>query len=232
MNTNGMPRILIVDDDARIRRALENALSAGGFIPVSAGSAEEGLDRAAAMTFDLVILDLALPGMSGLDMCRQLRQWSDVPILVLSIRERPSDKVAALDLGADDYLTKPFHMEELLARVRAHLRRVGHPSQDAALFSSHGLCLDAARHQVTLNGEELRLTRTEFALLHQLIRNAGRVLTHSYLLGAVWGDIYEPDTPTLRVHMGNLRRKIESDPHRPRFILTEPGVGYRFIDTP
>lgn len=232
MSANITPQILIVDDDARIRRALENALSAGGYDPVPAGSAEAGLEIFDATPIDLVILDLALPGMSGLEMCRQLRQRSEVPILVLSVREKPSDKVAALDLGADDYLTKPFHMEELLARVRAHLRRIRHPSQDTAPFTYRGLTLDATRHQVTLNGEELRLTRIEFALLHQLIRNAGRVLTHTYLLGAVWGDNYEQDTPTLRVHMGNLRRKIEPDPHRPRFILTEPGVGYRFMDMP
>lgn len=224
------PRILVVDDDVQIRRALFHALSARDYAVDLAASGEEALERAALNTPDMVVLDLAMPGMDGLETCKELRRWSMVPVLVLSVRDGDADKVAALDIGADDYLTKPFNTGELLARIRAHLRRAKQapPDSESAVYEMDALKVDIPRHQVFLNEEEVKLTKTEFSLLHYLIQNAGRVMTYGMLLMQVWGSDYEGDTQTLRVHVGNLRRKIEPDPGRPHFILTEPGVGYRF----
>lgn len=222
-------RILVVDDDAQIRRALHHALSARGYEVLLAENGEEALTLAAAQRPDMVIVDLSMPGLSGLDVCRQLRAWSQVPVLVLSVHDKETDKITALDLGADDYLTKPFSTGELLARIRAHLRRTHQAEGESPLFESNGLKVDFAYYQVFLNEVEVKLTKTEFALLQYLIRNAGRVVTYNLLLDQVWGGLrMENDIQTLRVHVGNLRKKIELDPNRPRFILTEPGVGYRF----
>jgi two-component system KDP operon response regulator KdpE len=224
---------MVVDDDVQIRRALRHALAARGYDVVLAATGEEALDLAASSSPDMVVLDLNLPGMTGMDVCRELRSWSQVPILVLSVQDRPNDKVTALDLGADDYLTKPFDTAELLARIRSHLRRSAQtPQQVEAIMTFGALKIDVARHQVFRDEQEIRLTKTEFALLQYLAQNAGRVVTYSLLLSKVWGSEYEADTQTLRVHIGNLRRKIEADANRPTFILTEPGVGYRFTAAP
>lgn len=221
--------VLIVDDDIQIRRALTSALSARGYRITQASNGEEALNLAAAEPPSLVILDLSMPGKSGLEVCKELRTWSKAPILVLSVKDRDADKIAALDLGADDYLTKPFNTGELLARIRAHLRRMKEMPAGKVVYEMDGLKVDLSRHQVILNGEEIKLTKTEFALLQYLIQNAGRVVTYNQLLSHVWGPEYEEDMQTLRVHAGNLRRKIEPNSTRPRFILTEPGVGYRFV---
>jgi two-component system, OmpR family, KDP operon response regulator KdpE len=227
MNTN-KEKILVVDDDVQIRRALRNALSARGYEVLLASGGEEALEIAALEIPSMVILDLSMPGMSGLEVCRELRTWSQLPILVLSVYDKEADKVAALDLGADDYLTKPFNTGELLARIRAHIRRAKQLPSTVTVFESGGLKVDLARHYVLKNDQEVKLTKTEYSLLQYLIQNSGRVVTYSILISKVWGPEYDGDTQTLRVHIGNLRKKIEEDPNRPLFILTEPGVGYRF----
>ncbi len=222
-------RVLVIVDEPQIRRALRAGMDRGGYQVLHAENGEEGLDTAARHPPDLVILDLAMPGLDGIQVCRRLREWSKVPVLVLSVREDESDKIAALDSGADDYLTKPFTMGELLARARALLRRAGgSPEQDPPALAFNGLRLDFARRQVTRDGEEIHLTPIEYELLRQLALHAGRVLTHRQLLTRVWGAEYSEDTHTLRVHVANLRNKIEPDPARPRFIRTEPRIGYRF----
>lgn len=221
-------KILVVDDDIQIRRALRNALSARGYDVMLASNGEEALDMAASETPDMVILDMSMPGISGIEVCKELRTWTHIPILILSVKDKEADKIAALDLGADDYLTKPFNTGELLARIRAHIRRTKQIQPVDPVFEKNGLKVDLARHLVFKDGEELKLTKTEFSLLQYLIQNSGRVVTYSLLLSQVWGPEYECDTQTLRVHIGNLRKKIEEDPNRPHFILTEPGVGYRF----
>jgi two-component system KDP operon response regulator KdpE len=220
--------ILVVDDDMQILRALRHALAARGYEVLLASSGQQALEMAAVQQPNMVILDLTLPDMSGIEVCRELRTWLHVPILVLSVRDRPDDKVTALDTGADDYLTKPFDTSELLARIRSHLRRADQLPVAEPVYELENLRIDISRHQVLREGEEVHLTRTEFALLQYLAQNSGRVVTYGMLLQRVWGPEYETDTQTLRVHIGNLRRKIEPDPDRPRFILTEPGVGYRF----
>ncbi|MBI3925226.1 MAG: response regulator transcription factor [Armatimonadetes bacterium] len=227
-----MTRILVVDDEMQMRRALRHALAARGYEVMLAATGEEGLDLAASLPPDLVILDLALPGLEGLEVCRELRTFTQVPIVVLSVREGSADKVAALDLGADDYLTKPFDTAELLARIRSHLRRATLAQPTGPTICAGALCLDLERHQAWLDGEEVHLTRTEFALLGYLVGHAGRVVTHGLLLDRVWGGEHGADVSTLRVHMANLRRKIEPDPDRPTLITTEPGVGYRFSLVP
>ncbi len=221
------PRVLVVDDEPNIRRALRVWLADHGYDVRLAASGEEALDAAAVAPPDVVILDLVLPGLSGLEVCRGLREWSQAPILVLSARGEERDKIEALDLGADDYLTKPFGMGELLARLRAILRRTtgGSPSP---VLASGDLRLDQARRLVTLAGREVHLTPTEYEMLRYLMANAGKVITHRTLLGAVWGPSHEDASETLRVFIAQLRRKIEPEPHRPTYIRTEPGIGYRF----
>jgi two-component system KDP operon response regulator KdpE len=194
----------------------------------TAATGEEALAAVEGRLPDLVVLDLVLPGLSGLEVCRRLRARSSLPIVVLSARGDERDKVAALDLGADDYLTKPFGVNELLARIRAALRRAAGARGPSAVVEAGGLRVDFDRRQVTLDAAEVRLTPTEFDLLKALVANAGRVLTHGYLLRTVWGPEYEGESQLLRVFIGQLRRKVERDPSRPRQILTEPGVGYRF----
>jgi two-component system, OmpR family, KDP operon response regulator KdpE len=219
-------KVLIVDDEQAIRRFLRATLSAHGYTITEAGTARQALELCAREHPDLVILDLGLPDMEGIEVTRRIREWSQVPVIILSVREREADKVAALDAGADDYLTKPFGVEELMARLRVALRRATQPGADP-LFQSGDLLFDAARRLVTMGGQELQLTPTEYELLRVLVQHAGRVLTHRQLLQEVWGPAYASETHLLRVNISNLRRKLEPDPSRPRYILTEPGVGYR-----
>lgn len=225
------PRILIIDDEPQIGRALRLILSAHGFDVHVATTGEEGLDLAATTAPDVVVLDLMLPGMSGLDVCAELRRWSKAPILVLSAKGDERDKVQALDLGADDYLTKPFGTEELTARLRALLRRVG-GEQASPILQSGDLRLDTVRRLVTRGDTPIHLTPTEYELLRFLMSSAGKVVTHQTLLRAVWGTEYEDAGANLRVFVGQLRRKIEPDPAHPTFIRTEPGIGYRFMSEP
>jgi two-component system KDP operon response regulator KdpE len=224
------PKILIVDDEPQILRALRAGLTAHGYDVVSAFDGEEALDRAAAEQPDAVILDLNLPKRSGLDVCRSLREWSAVPIIVLSVRDTEREKVAALDLGADDYLTKPFGTDELLARLRVALRHAARESEPAdPVVKAGDVTIDLARHIVRRGEEEVRLTATEYKLLAYLAVNAGRVLTHTQILSHVWGSGYETETQNLRVYVSQLRRKLDPDSLQPQLITTEPGVGYRFI---
>jgi two-component system, OmpR family, KDP operon response regulator KdpE len=221
-------RILVVDDEPQILRSLRATLASHGYDVQTAATGEEALAAVDGRLPDLVVLDLVLPGLSGLEVCRHLRARSSLPILVLSARGDERDKVAALDLGADDYLTKPFGVNELLARIRAALRRAVGARGPSAVVEAGALRVDFDRRQVTLDGAEVRLTPTEFDLLKVLVSNAGRVLTHGYLLRTVWGPEYEGESQLLRVFIGQLRRKVERDPSRPQHILTDPGVGYRF----
>lgn len=224
-----MIRVLVVDDEPQIRRALRVGLEQNGYQVQVAAGGNEALDLAALHPPDLVILDLAMPDVSGLEVCRQLREWTQVPVLVLSVRDGEADKIRALDLGADDYLTKPFALGELLARLRALLRRSGTGEEPSLpTFTAGELHVDFVRRRVTRAGQEIHLTPIEYELLRTLILNPDRVLTHRQLLARVWGAEYEEDNHTLRVHVANLRNKIEPEPARPRYILTEPRVGYRF----
>ena len=221
-------RILVVDDEPQLLRSLRTTLAAHGYDVQTATTGEEALDLLAARLPDLVVLDLVLPGLSGLAVCQELRARSPVPILILSARGDERDKVAALDAGADDYLTKPFGVNELLARIRAALRRAAGARGPSTVVESGDLRIDVDRRVVTRGGDDVRLTPTEFDLLKTLIANAGRVLTHGYLLRTVWGPQYDGESQLVRVFIGQLRRKIERDPARPAHIVTEPGVGYRF----
>lgn len=220
-------RALVVDDEPAIRRFLTVALTAHGYTVFEALSGAEALQAVIAHRPDVIILDLGLPDMEGIEVTRRLREWSKTPILILSVREREEDKIAALDAGADDYLTKPFGVGELMARVRAALRRVAVAGQGEATFSSDGLIVDLARRLVTVRGREVQLTPTEYDLLRLLVQHGGKVLTHPQLLREVWGPGYERETHLLRVNISNLRRKLEPDLTRPQYIVTEPGVGYR-----
>jgi two-component system KDP operon response regulator KdpE len=209
------------------------ALSARDYLVETAADGEEALAAARRFDPDLVVLDLNMPVLDGLAVCRQLRTWSQVPILVLSVREDEADKVAALDLGADDYLTKPFGTDELMARVRALLRRAGAPGAPAAVrFRAGDLEIDLGTHRVVRSGEAVRLTKTEWSLLEELARHPGKLLTHSWLLERVWGPGYAGDVDVLRVFVSQLRRKLETDPSRPRIIATDPGIGYRWLLRP
>jgi len=224
------PHILVIDDEPQILRALRTILTEKKFKVTTAARGEEGLALAAANLPDVVILDLGLPDMDGIDVCARLREWTQCPIIVLSVRDGERDKVAALDKGADDYLTKPFGIEELLARVRVALR---HASRTQAApetpVKAGPLTIDLAWHTVTREGEEVKLTATEFKLLAYLAANRGRVLTHRSILTQVWGPEDADHTEYLRVYVRQLRKKLEADPERPEYILTEPGVGYRFL---
>jgi two-component system, OmpR family, KDP operon response regulator KdpE len=220
-------RILIVDDEPRICRALRAGLSGRDYVVEVATTGGEALDMVAIRSPDLVILDLMLPDMSGLDVCREIRSWGHLPIIVLSAKGAEDDKVDALDLGANDYLTKPFGMEELLARVRVALRLTAGPPPPPVIQIGD-LVLDQPRHQVARAGETVHLTPTEYELLRYLMLNAGKVITHRALLQAVWGEAWAEASPTLRVFVAQLRRKIEPDRARPLYIRTESGIGYRF----
>ena len=222
-------RILVVDDEPEIRKAVSASLAAQGYEVHAAADGEEALRLAAIVLPDMIILDLMMPVLDGMETCRRLRAWTDVPILVLSARSEEPQKVRALDLGADDYLTKPFGMEELTARIRAALRRhrAARPA-DTPVFTAGSLTVDYARRLAFKNGQELKLTPHEYEILRFFTQNAERVLTHRQVLAAVWGPEDVEETQYLRVHVSHLRQKIEDNPARPRFIITEPGVGYRF----
>ncbi|OGN72224.1 MAG: DNA-binding response regulator [Chloroflexi bacterium GWB2_49_20] len=227
---NSAPHILVIDDEPQILRALRTILTEKQFKVTTASRGEEGLTLAATSLPDIIILDLGLPDMEGIKVCARLREWTECPIIVLSVRDGERDKVAALDKGADDYLTKPFGIEELLARVRVALRHsartMGSPVN---LVIAGPLEIDLAWHRVTRDGGEVKLTATEYNLLAYLASNRGRVLTHRSILTHVWGPADSDHTEYLRVYMRQLRKKLEEDPERPQYILTEPGVGYRFI---
>ena len=220
------PRVLVVDDELQIRRFLRIALEANGYRVFEAATGNEAIREAARLRPDLVILDMGLPDMDGLDVLRRLREWTATPAIILSVRDSDEDKVAALDSGADDYLTKPFSLDELLARMRV-AQRHAQPGGQSSVFVAGNVSVDLAHRQVSRNGEAVRLTPTEYALLRLLIQHAGRVLTHRQILKEVWGPDYMDETHYLRVYFAQLRQKLEDDPARPRLILTEPGVGYR-----
>ena len=223
-------RVLVVDDEEQIRKAVGRALVARAFSVETAADGETALTSARIFQPDLIVLDLNLPGIDGLAVTRQLRSWTSVPILILSVREEESDKVAALDLGADDYLTKPFGIDELMARVRALLRRAASLTGPRPLhFHTDDVEIDLDAHRVTRGGEETHLTRTEWGLLEALSEHPGKLLTHRWLLERVWGPGYADDVDVLRVFISQLRRKIEQDPSRPRIIATDPGIGYRWL---
>jgi two-component system KDP operon response regulator KdpE len=226
-------KVLVIDDDPQIRRALRVGLERNWYRVMLAATGEEGLDRAALHPPDLVIVDPATPGMDDFEVCRQLREWGRAPIIALSGRVGEAEKIRTLDMGADDYLTKPFSMGELLARLRAVLRRARSGEEPAApTLTAGALEIDFAHRRVTLAGRAVRLTPTEYELLRHLAQNPDCVLTHSQLLTRVWGWEYAEGTHTLRVHIANLRGKIEPDPGRPQCLLTEPRVGYRFHTGP
>lgn len=222
-------RILVVDDEVEIMRALQRSLAAHNFDVFTARSGEEALEAIAHHRPDLVILDLGLPGMSGLDVCKHVRAQSNLPIIVLSVKDTERDKVLALDLGADDYVSKPFGMNEVLARVRVALRHTALvKSGTEPCFLAGPLRVDFAQRQVQVNGKDVKLTPTEYDLLKALIKNSGKIMTRQMLLSQVWGSGYGAEAHYLHVYIGQLRRKIEPDPTQPRFILTISGIGYRF----
>lgn len=221
-------KVLVIDDERQIRRALQLALSGSGYAVQTAATGAEGLDVLNSNPPDIVLLDLGLPDIDGLEMCRRIRVQSVVPIIVLSVRGEEQTKVAAFDLGADDYLTKPFGMDELLARIRVALRHATGASGTGAVLTFGDLSIDLAKRQVVVHGQEVKLTPTEFDVLKYLALHAGQVVTHRMLLQAVWGPDYQAETQYLRVFIGQLRRKIEPVPARPVYLLTDPGVGYRF----
>lgn len=223
------PLILIVDDEPQILRALRTILLASHFNVISAVNGEQGIALAAAQNPDVIILDLTLPDMDGIQVCEQIREWTTTPIIVLSVRDGNRDKVAVLDKGADDYLTKPFNFEELLARIRVALRHSAQTigNKETVIKAGH-LSIDLARHITTLNGREIKLTSTEFKLLSYLASHSDRVLTHQAILTHIWGIEESTHIEYLRVYIGQLRRKIEVDPDEPQIIITDPGVGYRF----
>jgi two-component system KDP operon response regulator KdpE len=222
-------RVLVVDDEIEIRRALSRALTAREYAVETAADGEEALAQAEMFRPDLVVLDLNLPKVDGLEVCRRIRERSAVPILVLSVREDESDKVAALDLGADDYLAKPFGIDELLARVRALLRRSESQAPAPPLRFRRGeVEIDLGQRRVTRSGIDVRLTKTEWSLLETFVRHPGKLLTHRWILERVWGEGYREDVDVLRVFVSQLRKKIEPDPRRPCVITTEAGVGYRW----
>ncbi|GAC1641627.1 MAG: two-component system response regulator KdpE [Candidatus Acidiferrum sp.] len=220
-------KILIVDDAQQVRRVLRTALSAEGYTIFEAGTGEEALESLRTSPPDAILLDVNMPGMTGLATCQEIRRHSDVPIVMLTVRNAERDKVMALDAGADDYVVKPFGMQELLARLRAALRRRGAPAK-LTNFESKTLTVDFETRQVLAQGKEVHLTPKEFELLRQLIASAGKPLTHRRLLQTVWGPDYGDEPEYLRVMINQLRKKIESDPAKPKLILTEPWVGYRF----
>lgn len=222
-------RILVVDDEPQIQRFLRPALGAAGYEVMEAANAAEALKAAATAAPDVVILDLGLPDMDGKDVVANIRAWSQVPIIILSARDRESEKIAALDLGADDYIEKPFGIGELTARIRAALRHRIQMEGGQAQLSADGLLIDMVKRIVTRSGETLRLTPKEYDLLVMLARHAGRVVTHKTLLTSIWGAAHGEDLHYLRVFIGQLRGKIERDPGNPKIIRTEPGVGYRFV---
>jgi two-component system KDP operon response regulator KdpE len=224
-------RILVVDDERPIRKFLNASLS-GAYTVLEAATGEEALAMAVTGHPDAILLDLGLPDIDGVDLTRRLREWTQIPIIVISVRDHEEDKITALDAGADDYLTKPFGVGELMARLRVALRRAT-ASDSEPVYQADRLTVDLTRRMVTVDGQMASLTPTEYDILRVLIQHAGKVLTHQQLIHLVWGNNYEADAHLLRVNISNLRRKIEADPSRPRFVMTESGVGYRLktVDT-
>jgi two-component system KDP operon response regulator KdpE len=223
-------RVLLVDDEAAIVRFLKPVLEANDFELISAGTVAEAIKRVASDAPDIVLLDLGLPDGDGKDVIRRARGWSDVPIIVLSAREREAEKIDSLDLGADDYVNKPFDVGELMARMRAALRHRMQRKAEVPVLRIDDFEIDVVRHRVTRAGAELKLTPKEFDLLSFLARHAGRVITHKQILAAIWGPAHTEDTQYLRVYVGQLRQKVELHPEDPRIILTEPGIGYRIAE--
>ena len=227
--SESLPRVLVVDDEPQIQRFLRPSLGANGYDMIEAATGAEALRRAAADAPDVVVLDLGLPDMDGKDVIRQLRAWSEVPVIVLSARDREAEKIEALDLGADDFVNKPFGIGELMARLRAALRHRLRKAGETPVFRAGSLVVDLVKRLVTRDGEPVRMSPKEYDLLRVLVQAAGRVVTHRQLLVAVWGPAHVEDTQYLRVYVGQLRHKIEDDPTQPRLVLTEPGVGYRLF---
>ena len=227
MPLNGGARILVVDDEPQIRRFLSASLNSHEYTVIEAHTGNEAIRLCTTAQPDLVILDLGLPDIDGREVLTRIREWSRVPIIVLSVRFDEQDKIDALDRGADDYVTKPFGMGELLARMRTALRHREGKSEESPLFSSGGLNVDLTRRVVTVEGAEVRLSRKEYEVLRTLVKHAGKVVTHQQLLREVWGPAHVNETQYLRVYVGQLRQKIERDPTQPRYLITEAGVGYR-----
>lgn len=225
-------RVLLVDDEPAIIRFLKPAFEANGYTLLTAGTVVDAVKRVAGDVPDILVLDLGLPDGDGKDVIKQVRRWSDLPIIVLSARDRESEKVEALDLGADDFVNKPFGVGELLARMRAALRHRMQRENETPVLKIGDVEIDNVRHRVTRGGEEIKVTRKEFEVLSLLARHAGRVVTHRQMLAAVWGPAHVEDTQYLRVYIGQLRQKIERQPDDPRIIVTEPGIGYRIADAP
>lgn len=222
------PRVLVIEDEPQMMRFLRTALESQGFQVLEASAGLPGIQASAFYGPDMILLDLMLPDIDGLEVIRRVREWSHIPIIVISARGREQDKVDALDIGADDYVTKPFAVGELFARIRVSLRHVaGAANDEQAVFSVGDLTVDLVKRRVTVAGKDVHLTRREYKMLATLIRYAGKVVTHRQLLREVWGPSYEHQVPYLRVYMGQLRRKLEADPTRPRYLQTEQGVGYR-----
>jgi two-component system, OmpR family, KDP operon response regulator KdpE len=220
--------VLVIDDEVQIRKVLTIALEANEFKVVEAGNAKDGIVHAATDHPQLIILDLGLPDRDGVSVIKELRTWSNIPIIILSVRNSEEDIVTALDLGADDYLTKPFNTSELLARIRANIRRSQEPDGNN-IFTNGSLCIDYSSRVVTLNGKEIKLTNTEYLLLGFFAKNIGKVLTHSIILKEIWGPGSTENSQYLRVFIGQLRKKIENNPSQPEIIITESGVGYRMV---
>jgi two-component system KDP operon response regulator KdpE len=223
-----IPIVLVIDDEMQIRRLLHMNLESNGYRVYEAATGNDGLTLAAALKPDIVLLDLGLPDMDGMDALQRLREWSQIPVIVVSVRNTVEDKIAILDAGADDYLVKPFNMTELLARLRV-AQRHGQPIQNEPVFRQGALAVDLANRRVTVNDLPIKLSSTEYSLLRAFIQHAGKVLTHRQLLREVWGPEYETETQYLRVYMTMLRHKLETDPANPQLLITEPGVGYRLV---
>ncbi len=230
MNNELKPTVLVVDDELQMRRLLRVCLEGNGYNVHEAVSGQEALTELAQRKPEIVVLDLGLPDMDGVTVLKRLREWSKVPVVVLSVRDREEDKIAALDHGADDYVTKPFATGELLARLRVAQRHAV-PATEESVFRSGNLEVDFTGRLVKLGGTEIKLTATEYSLLRMLVRHAGKVLTHRQILREVWGPNYEEQTHYLRVYIAHLREKLEVDPSKPKLISTEPGVGYRFLES-
>ena len=228
-NKNAAPVALVIDDEPQIRRLLRVTLEANGYRVFDAVNGQDGVAQAAQRRPDIVLLDLGLPDLEGVEVLQRLREWSRVPVVILSVRDREDDKVAALDAGADDYVTKPFNSAELLARLRAALRHA-QPQGADAIVSAGNLEVDLSKRVVRKSGQEVKLTPTEYSLLRLLVTHAGKVLTHRQLLTEVWGDKAVAQTHYLRVHIAHLREKVEDEPSQPKLIITEPAIGYRLVD--